>query len=79
MSNIKILKWQEKKIYIYVQITVVFKNITNVFSVLSKLFFSIFLNIFATAAKHSLIVVFHKKPLIVCERGVLFLLPFIVG
>lgn len=42
-------------------------------------FFQIFFNIFATAAKHSLIVVFHKKPLIVCEPGVLFLLPFIVG
>lgn len=40
MSNIKILKWQKKKnIYIYVQITVVFKNITNVFfSILPKLF-----------------------------------------
>lgn len=49
----------------------------------SKTFLKNFLfYIFATAAKHSVIVVFSfkkKKPLIVCERGVLFLLPFIVG
>lgn len=40
-----------------------------------------YLIFFATAAKHSVIVFSFKKkkPLIVCERGVLFLLPFIVG
>lgn len=44
MSNIKILKWQGKKIYIYVQITVVFKNITNVFFFCSfKTFFLLLL------------------------------------
>lgn len=54
-----------KKNYIYVQITVVFKNITNVFLLFQNFFWILFIPFFfATAAKHSLIVVsFHKKAL----------------
>lgn len=84
MSNIKILKWQKKKIYIYVQITVVFKNITKVSflffqNIFEKFLFYIFCNSSKTFCNCCIFIKKKKKPLIVCERGVLLLLPFIVG
>lgn len=77
MSNIKILKWQKRKKtfslhfflnLFFIQITVVQK------------YYKIFISKHFLQKQQNILIVVKKiwKPLIVCECGVLFLLPFIV-